>query len=380
MGMQGKMGSDGMGAKHAFDLKDYEFLRYLQVFDKPISRIVSIGVALPERVVDNEEIAGMVEAPPFLKRHLATLIYRVTGNKTRRYAEPGTPPSELAVKAVNQALERAHLEIGSIDTLIFASTDMDTLEPATANIVQHKLGVPLLNSFDVTNACNSFLQAMNVANGLIASGGARRVLICSGEIGSYVCNRRVENMKDLDIKLGGLTLGDAGAAMILEPADGDSGLLEINLNSLGEYWELCHVPETTDWRQREGGIIHGWFYLKMSALAEVAREVTKKYFQEYRKFRQENFNEKDFFEHIDRVVPHQISRRFIEVIAKSISLKTMDRVVVTADIYGNTASTAIPLAMNLMMEQGLSVIGSGEEVLLYGAASGFGIGHLRVRM
>ena len=366
--------------KRAPDLTSYRYLRHLQLFETPVSRIVSIGTALPDRIVDNDEIARLVDAPPFLKRHLASIIYRVTGNKTRRYADPGTSPSDLAVKAVNEALDRVSLRSADIDTLIFASTDMDTLEPATANIVQHKLGISLVNAFDVRNACNSFLQAMNVANALIATGSAKRVMICSGEMGSYVCNRRVEGMSDLDIKLGGLTLGDAGAAMILEPSDGAAGIREINLNSLGEHWGLCHVPETTDWRQREDGSIHGWFYLEMSALAEVSREVTLNYFQEYKEFRYETFGEEDFVDRLSRIVPHQISRRFIEMISRSISLKTMDRLVITADVFGNTASTAIPIAMDVMMAQGKGLLGSGEEILLYGAASGFGIGHLRVTM
>ena len=68
------------------------------------------------------------------------------------------------------------------------------------------------------------------------------------------------------------------------------------------------------------------------------------------------------------------------MVAKSVSAECVNRMVITADIYGNTASTAIPLALNLLMEQGKTRLGSGHDILLYGAASGFGIGHLRVTM
>lgn len=361
-----------------FDQPGYDLLRGMLVCQPPVSRIAALGVHLPARVVDNAEIAKMVEAPREIAALLPALISRITGCTSRHYAAPGTNPSDLAIAAVRQLVERSGVPLSSIDTLIFSSTDMDTLEPATANIVQAKLGIRLVNSFDVTNACNSFLQAMNVANSLIATGAAERVLICSGEVGSYVCNRKVESMADLDIKLGGLTLGDGGAAMVLERSDGKSGLVELNLRCLGEHWELCHVPESTDWRQRPDGLIHGWFYLKMSKLAVVAREMTVQYFDEYRKYRGETCGEGDFVQSIDHIVPHQISRRFVEWIARGIAPKSLPKLAITAHLYGNTASTAIPLALDHMIQHGRTKLGSGHHAIFYGAASGFGIGHLRV--
>ena len=361
-----------------FDHGDYKLLQGMQVCQPPMVRIAALGVHLPERVVDNNEIARMVEAPKEVAVLLPSLIARITGCKTRHYAPAGASPSDLAIAAVRQLVARSGIPLSAVDTLIFSSTDMDTLEPATANIVQEKLGIRLINSFDVTNACNSFLQAMNLANSLISAGAAERVLICSGEIGSYVCNRKVESLADLDIKLGGLTLGDAGAAMILERSDGHSGLTEINLKNLGEHWELCHVPETTDWRTRPDGLIHGWFYLKMSKLAVVAREMTQAYFDEYKQYRLECCGEEDFVHGVDHIVPHQISRRFVEWIARGISPHSMPKLAITAHQYGNTASTAIPLALDMLIQHGRTRLGSGHQVLFYGAASGFSIGHLRM--
>jgi 3-oxoacyl-[acyl-carrier-protein] synthase III len=361
-----------------FDQNGFQLLQGMQICQPPAARIAALGVHLPERVVDNKELAGLVTGPREILALLPSLIMRITGCMTRHYAPPGTSPSDLAVAAIQQLVARSGLPLASIDTLIFSSTDMDTLEPATANIVQEKLRIRLINSFDVTNACNSFLQAMNVANSLIATGAAERVLICSGEIGSYVCNRTVESLADLDIKLGGLTLGDAGAAMVLERSDGRSGLTEINLKNLGEHWELCHVPETTDWRNRPDGSIHGWFYLKMSKLAVVAREMTQAYFEEYKKYRKEVCGEEDFVQTVDHIVPHQISRRFVEWIARGVAPKCLPKLAITAHLYGNTASTAIPLALDMLIQHNRTQLGSGHQALFYGAASGFGIGHLRV--
>ena len=363
---------------HRLDQDGYSLLRGMQIWQPPVARIAALGVHLPARVVDNAELVRMIDAPPEVLALLPSFISRITGCRTRHYVPPGTSPSELAVLAVQQMVERSGISLSSVDTLIFASTDMDTLEPATANIVQQKLGIKLVNSFDVSNACNSFLQAINLSNSLIASGASERIMICSGEVGSYVCNRKVESLADLDIKLGGLTLGDAGAAMIIERSDGRAGFTEINLKNLSEYWELCHVPETTDWRQRKGGLIHGWFYLKMSKLAKVARELTQDYFKEYKVYRKAAYNEDEIVTSMDHVVPHQISGRFVEWIAREISPKSVPKLAIVAHQYGNTASTAIPLALNMLIQKKRTSLGSGQNVIFYGAASGFGIGHLRV--
>lgn len=360
-------------------LKKYNYFKDMQVYSKPVSRITSIGVEIPLNLVDNETLTESIDAPPELKRILPKLIYRATKCRTRAYAAPGTCPTDLALAAARKALDKAGLDVDDIDTLIFSSTDMASLEPATACIMQERLGLQLTNAFDVSNACNSFLQAINVANSLIATGAAKKVLITSGEIGSYVCNREIKDKKELEIKMGGLTLGDAGAAMILEASDGTSGFQEINLLSIGEHWPLCHVPETTDWRQREDGSIHGWFYLHMPKLAQIAKRETKKYFLQYKQIRDELYDETFFLDQLHHVIPHQISRKFIEDIAHSLNFD-MSNICVIGDVYGNTASTSIPLVLQTLIDQGELVVGSGQEVFLYGAASGFGLGHIRLKL
>ncbi|MDZ8258127.1 ketoacyl-ACP synthase III [Nostoc sp. ChiQUE01b] len=353
------------------------FLKRMQVYKTPVSQIKSLGVYLPERIVDNEELAAMIDGPNALKKNLPKLIERLTGIKTRHYAKEGTSPSELAIEAAWRALEIANLSVNDIDTLIFAATDTDILEPATANIVQAKMGISRINAFDVKNACNSVLQALNVANSLIATGAAHRVLIVSGEVGSYTVNHKISSKEELRTKLGGLTLGDAGAAIVVEPSDGNLGFLDLNLMSMGEYWHLCHVPEQIDWRHRSEGLSHPRFYLDMPELAKLVRNYAIPYFKEYNRYRQEKFQEASCYEYLALVIGHQISKRFIEEVCQAAKIT---RSIITAEYFGNTASTAIPLALHKAIEQGLLTWGAGQEVMLFGAASGYSIGHLRVRI
>jgi 3-oxoacyl-(acyl-carrier-protein) synthase III len=355
------------------------YFKNLQRYPKPAAKIVSLAAEIPEKRVDNEALVEMLDASPAIKKALPTMIYRTTKCRTRAYSAPGTCPSDLAVAAARKAFERCKLKLTDIDTLIFSSTDMDTLEPATANIVQKKLGIEMVNSFDVTNACNSFLQAMNVANSLIMSGAAKNVLLVSGEIGSYVANRQIDSLAEMNVKMGGLTLGDAGAAMILSASNGSGqGILEINLMNLGEHWEQCHVPENTAWRQ-DGGLIHGWFYLDMPKLAKVAKKHTEKYFREYTTKRLLLEGDPFFHNNLARIIPHQISRKFIEDIVQELGYD-MSKIPIFSDVLGNTASTSIPLVLDTLITDGTLSFGSGQEVMLYGAASGFGLGHIRVRL
>lgn len=350
----------------------------MQRFERTVSRVTDIGVHIPSNILSNEDLAATLNAPDKLKKALPSIISRSTGNVDRVYAPEGTVPSDLAVAAILDLVKRSALDIQEVDTLIFSSTDMDMMEPATANIVQERLGLKMVNAFDVSNACNSFLQAMNIANSLIATGAARKVIICSGELGSVVCNRDISDVRELRVKMGGLTLGDAGAAMLMEASDDSSGLSEINLMSLGEHWRLCHVPEREDWRQN-GGALNPWFYLDMPALAKIARSYSINYFKEYEVIRGKLYGEKHFTETLDYFVPHQISRKLIEEISLGEMKMEKEKVVITADLYGNTASTAIPLALRWLIDRGDLTLGSGEECFLYGAASGFGMGHIRLR-
>ena len=167
--------------------------------------------------------------------------------------------------------------------------------------------------------------------------------------------------------------------MILEAADDVSGISEINLFSLGEYWELCHVPERTDWRKQNPRNIHGWFYLDMSGLAKVVRPLSIQYFTQYRDYRKAEHGEKDFKAHMDKVIPHQISRRLISEITTSLNAD-LDLVAITADEFGNTAAAAIPFTLHRAIRAGELQLGSGQDVLLFGTASGLGMGHVRLRL
>ncbi len=344
------------------------------------SRIRSLGVYLPTRIVDNEEISTMINnSNRSFRSSVVRYLDSLTGIQTRRWADYYDSPSSLAVNAAQIAIENSGLKPNQIDTLIFASTDTDLLEPATANVIQNKIGVKALNSFDVKNACNSFLQAMFILNALIVSGACKYGLIVSGEIGSHVISFDIKNKHELNIKLGGLTLGDGGAALIMERSDNCLGIQEVNLINLSDFWECCHVPHDVNWRSRKRRSIHGWFYLDMTALAKVVKKYIPEYFRQYASYRFKKFQEESFLQSVDLIIPHQISKKFIELMCSETNIP-IDKTIVTAHRFGNTASTSIPIALDFAMKSKQLSLGSGFEVILFGAASGFSLGHARIKL
>src|SRR6266566_6125720 len=156
-------------------------------------------------------------------------------------------PSDMAACAAQVAMEVADLDPSDIDVIIFAGMDRDYLvEPATAHVVQDKLRAYNAIAFDVSSACHGFMHGIHLMDALIATGQARRGLIVSGEQGSRHAMKTVEALRqthdrDTFTKLaGGLTLGDAGAAMIMGPKlEPETGFMGFMFQSQGQHSRLC---------------------------------------------------------------------------------------------------------------------------------------------
>jgi len=134
---------------------------------RPASFLAGSGHYVPETVVTSADIDQRLA----MKRNgVGRLVESLTGVRERRHAPPGANASDMAVPAARQALERAGRRPEDVDLLIFAACSRDLSEPATANIVQAKLGASNAHVLDITNACNSFLNALDMADAQIATG------------------------------------------------------------------------------------------------------------------------------------------------------------------------------------------------------------------
>jgi 3-oxoacyl-[acyl-carrier-protein] synthase-3 len=206
----------------------------------PRSHIVGLGTYLPSQVVTSEELeADMArQGVPIVDG----FIERVTGVATRRVAAADENASDLAAKAASAALAEAHLEARDVDLLIFAAASHDLTEPATANLVQSKLGAARAETYDVKNACNSFMSGLDVANAYVRSGMAETVLVVTGEIPSRAVDLTFTSQRDLTEKFSHLTMGDAGAAVVVTSVEEpERGILATCGLTRGELWHLSTI-------------------------------------------------------------------------------------------------------------------------------------------
>ena len=162
--------------------------------------IASIGSALPESVIDTADISRRIQETTGYKITNG-LIERLTGVRTRHYRADDEHPSDLACRAATQALDRAGVSTDRIDLIIFAACTQDITEPATANIVQEKLGATNAQVLDVKNACNSFLNGLDVADSHMRAGKSRCALVVCGETLSTGIDWNIRSLDDLRSRL-----------------------------------------------------------------------------------------------------------------------------------------------------------------------------------
>ncbi len=326
---------------------------------RPSSTVTGSAHYVPETVVTSQDVDRRLTMK---NNGVGRLVESLTGVRERRHASPGQNASDMAVPAARQALERAGRTPEDVDLLIFAACSRDLTEPATANIVQTKLGASNAHVLDVANACNSFLNALDVADAQIATGRARCALVCTGELLSSVINWDLKDKADLDTGFAALTLGDGGGAWVLEPAADDGrGLLESEFYTDGRHWELCVV--------RSGGSMSPrhrdpdtYFLSSPAPLNALAIEHLPRVIERVLDKTGWTLDE------VDLIAPHQVSTAINAEICR-ITNFPLERVSTTVDRYGNCAAASVPIAFGEALDAGR--IGPGSRVMLVGGAAGF---------
>jgi 3-oxoacyl-[acyl-carrier-protein] synthase III len=195
--------------------------------------ITAVASCLPERRVTTTELQAAVAAASGLPLP-AGMFAQATGITTRRVVAAGEYASDLAIGAGRQVLEQAGLDALDVDLLLFASASRDMAEPATAHVVQAALG-GRAHALDVTNACNSFLNGIDLARSMILSGRARRALVVTGETPTRSMRPRLDGMRQARQAFAGYTFGDAGAAVLVEPV-ATGGILDVDAETHSQHW------------------------------------------------------------------------------------------------------------------------------------------------
>ena len=324
------------------------------------SRIISVGAYTPRNVLTSREVMEAIDSKNRFDID-PTWLERTTGIVSRHVSDPGVRPSDMAVSAAKQAMELSGCAAGEIDAIVYSGTLRDNVEPSTAHKVQHKIGATNAIAFDITNACLGFMSAIHVVDSLIATGQARRGLIVTGEQGFHYARLNMDRLlkthdRDLFNRLAaGLTLGDAGAAMILGPKLApDSGIMQIGAASAGEHAELCSIENELS-----------PIYTDMPPLFV---ETAKLLDQVYQRMTRERL--KWHPEEIDIYIPHQVGIKGNKVHARTCGI---DLAIIpdTVSSMGNIVSATIPYALARLHD--LHRLKEGQKVFLSGTGSGISV-------
>jgi len=323
-----------------------------------LAKIVSLGAYAPKRILTNQDLARMVETSD-------EWIFQRTGIRERHIAEEGEATSDLAVRAAQQALERAGVEPEEVEFIIVGTTTGDMAFPTTANLVQHRLGCRTAGSADVYAACSGSIYSLSIGAQYIQTGKYRTVLAIGAET--------LSKITDFTDRGTCILLADAAGAAVLRPATGAFGILDTDLYSDGQYWDLLYQPgggsrnpathETVDKRMH---------YAKMKG-NEVFKVAVRMFVECAGRILERNgFTAKD----IDLFIPHQANLRIIAAAAKRVGLP-MERVFVNVDRYGNTGAASVYVALEEAWSMGR--IKPGDLVLLAAFGGGFTWGAALIR-
>ena len=330
------------------------------------SSIVSVASSIPEKKVRTLDIEKSLD----FKVRLGLphgILAKLTGCIEHREADPGVNASDLAVAAGQSAIKRAAMTAADIDLIIFCACSQDITEPATANIVQEKTGATNAQVMDVKNACNSFINGLDLADALIKARKIETALICGGEVLTRYVDMAIGTRGDLELRAAGLTLGDGGGAMVVTKSGGQEGVIKGScFASNGRAWRLATVMAGGTMYPR-GPVDPGltYFHSDSENLLSMARErvpiVIRKLLTDVGWQPEE----------VDLVVPHQVTVKIIKEISKAVGIDFAKNVI-TLDRYGNTAAASIPIALDHALQTGR--VRSGMKVLLVGGAAGFSAG------
>ncbi|MFG1930721.1 3-oxoacyl-ACP synthase III family protein [Mycobacterium sp. NPDC048908] len=329
------------------------------------TRVAGAGRHLPATHLTTAELMATT------RHHTHIDLERLTGIHERRVSVGDEDSYSLAASAALDCLDRASRSPESIDVVISCSITKfrggltQWLEPSMSSFVAGAIGATHAMTFDVSNACAGMLTGVTVANNWIRQGTVERVLVVSGEYISQLGQNAARHIRNIMSKeLASLTLGDAGAALLLERAEpGSGGITMAGFTTVADYSRLClaypkgHEPAArmfTDARGIHKAAMSNTPLLLHEVLDAVGISIHD----------------------IDHVITHQTSARAIRkgMAKMAASFGEMPRhdAVITVDRYGNTASTTHTVA--LVEELDAGHIKAGETVALIALASGLEIG------
>jgi 3-oxoacyl-[acyl-carrier-protein] synthase III len=320
----------------------------------PNAKITALGCYSPPRVLTNQDLEKMVDTTD-------QWILERTGIRERHIAAPDVATSDMAFEAAKVALSNRGIDASGLDAILVCTVTPDMFFPATACLVQNKLGAKRAWGFDLIAACSGFVYGLTTAACMVRSGAHKQVLV----IGADTMSRIIDYTDRATCVL----FGDSAGAMLVEPAEDDEPGFIGHLNVIdGSGAEALKMPaggsrmppsaESVEQRlhyvKQDGQAV---FRFAVRRMYEVCRDLLA----------QHNLTAAD----VKLMVPHQANLRIINAVATRCGFRD-DQVMINIERYGNTTAATIPLATQDAVNDGR--LKKGDIVLFAAVGAGFTVG------
>ena len=322
------------------------------------AKITGVAGYLPPKIMTNADMATLVDTSD-------EWIRTRTGISERHIVDKGMASSHMATEAAKAVLAKTKTDPADVDLIIVASVTPDMMFPATACLVQDRLGAKKAWGFDLSAACSGFAYALTVGAQFVGSGAHKKVLVIGSDVMSSILNYQDRATCVL--------FGDGAGAVLVEPAGPGEGIIDFVHDVDGSGGRYLYMPaggslcppshETVDKKMhyvhQEGSQV---FKYAVRRMAELAAELLQR----------NGFTSND----LALVVPHQANLRIIRATQERLGVDD-SKIMINIDKYGNTTAGTIPLGLRDAVEQGR--VKKGDLVLLIAVGAGYTTGGLLLR-
>jgi len=330
------------------------------------SRIMGIGMAVPSRVVTNEDLSKVMETTN-------EWIVERTGIEQRRWVEPGEGGAELGARAAKEAIERAGIDANDIDLIIYATLSPDVNFPGTGVFVQRLLGITGkgIPCLDIRQQCTGFIYGLSIADAYIRTGNFKNILLIGSEVHST----------GLDVSTAGrditVLFGDgAGAVVVGRATDEQHMILSTHIHADGSEAEILwtEYPSSRQHPRITAEVMAERKHFPHMKGKNVFKHAVTRMPQAIMEGMQANGIKS--IEQIDMMIPHQANLRINQMVAQMIGMpaeKTHNNI----QKYGNTTAASIPICMHEAIELGKIKPGNLVCLVAFGAGLTWGSAFLR---
>jgi 3-oxoacyl-[acyl-carrier-protein] synthase-3 len=318
------------------------------------AKISAIGTYVPPRLLTNKDLEKMVDTSD-------EWIYSRVGIRERHLVEPGMATSDMAVEAAKRCLAGRGISPSDLEAIIVATVTPDMFFPATACLVQDKLGAKGAWGFDLSAACSGFVYALQMGVKLVESGAHSKVLVIGADTMSSII--------DYTDRSTCVLFGDGAGAVLIEPAEeGEIGMIDFVHEIDGSGGPALNMPGGGSLHPTTPDTIRNKMHYVHQDGQTVYKFAVRKMVEASEKVLSRNGVKID---EIAALIPHQANKRIIVSSAERLGLP-LERVVINIDRYGNTTAGTIPLAMDTAWQEGR--LHKGDLVLVASVGAGFTVG------